>query len=146
MGCARTGLGAVAGAEAVEVLRVGACRLRSGASGSGLTGAPFRATGFWRRTGVAESGRRRKRPLPLRRGPLLLSPSPSATPTSRTRAPAELWRSSGVFESADVSTSSTAAGSSGRISVSRGGVSFSWACIAARPDWRANGADPDRQV
>ena len=140
--------GAGAGAAAVEVLLDGAWRLRAGASAGGARGAPFRATGFWRRTGcVASAGRRRKRPLPLRRvcpGPSCTRPS--ASPTSRTSAPAEPCRSSGVFDSAEASTASTAAGSSGRASVRRGGVSCSWACMAARLDCRANGADPDRHV
>ena len=68
-----------------------------------------------------------------------MSTTPRASPTSRTSAPADFVRLSGVFASAEASTASMAGGSSGRTLASFGGSSCSCACIAARLDGRANG-------
>ncbi len=141
---------------------IGVVRRRAGASALATAGAavaalPFAAT---LAAGLAlagaeplvptavpfASGLRRKRPVGRLRSAAPGSSTPSACPTSRISSPAELWRSSGVFERAERSTSSMAGGSSGRSADSFGGGPPSWACMAARLDWRAKGADPDRHV
>jgi hypothetical protein len=66
----------------------------------------------------------------------------SAARASATSSAQVLCRSSGDFAIARAITSSSAAGSSGRMALGRGGGSLTWANITARSFSRGNGTWP----